>query len=356
MEKENYKNILGRLNANALTVNTGRVLGHNLGAQTLQTDIYVATLSAPETEWAVRVDCIEAPFAPDYDAKEYGNPALNAMGIFELMEMLEAFGVPKSIQADYKAQPLADRSFIVAGCGTGREVIALSSLGAKVTGFDATKSYAELTRSKITDLARLGYSPEVTIYQALAERFPYSGYQADGITSLFGVINHVKPWEQTLNAMSSGLKNDGVLVIEKYGPNDALIFNELRNGLPYQPSILQRRTEGGILLGENATDVLPAVFPDDNEFSAALEQAGFTITRKRGYLGLAALYPKDPTAENLTAFKARIRQLDTDAANFIARFEKPNDLLYAAMLKDRMPGRQKNLNNFAYALYVCKKM
>lgn len=357
MGKENFKDILGRLSANALTVNTGRVIGRNLEAQTLDTDTDIVTLSAPDTRWAVRVDGIEAPFAPDYDTEEYGNFALNAMGIFELMEMLEAFGVPKSKQIDYRAQPLADKSFIVTGCGTGREVVALSALGAKVTGFDATKTYAGLTRSKITDLERLGYSPEVTLYQALAERFPYSEYQADGITSLFGVINHVELWEQTLKNMNSGLKDDGILVIEKYGPNKALIFNELRNGLPYQPSILQRRTEGGILLGENATDVLPAVFPNDSEFSQALSDAGFRIARRQGFLRLAALYPKDPSKENIRLFMEKIESLDPKAFRFISQFTKPSDLLYAAMLYDRMFLRQNpdTIDEFAYSLYVCEK-
>ncbi len=357
-----YKELFRNLNQGAFPVCTGQLVGIPIDGNQLvdKVPFEIQTLSQPKDEWAQTVDGIETPFAPVYNSEEYlANPALTAMGQFELMEMLRAYGVPRKLQTDYQAQFLSNKRFIVAGCGPGREVVALSALGAQVDAFDATKQYVEITAQQVQKAGnQLQRKLSINLYQALAEEFPYSRFPAiDGISCLFGVINHVQKWEKTLKLMSAGFKQNGVLVIEKYGPNSALIFREVEKGLPFRPSILQRRDPkgGGILLGDSE-EVLPAVFPTDAEFSQILNGAGFEIQKRIGYLRLAALYPKTPSEENLKMFITWINQIDPKAGQFIGRFSSPVDILYAAMLVDQKSIKQVNPDDYAYMMYVCKKI
>ncbi|MFA6017528.1 MAG: class I SAM-dependent methyltransferase [Patescibacteria group bacterium] len=345
----------------AFGINTGVLKGivpNQSGNQ-----IKVNVLKQPSKSWAEKVDNIEAPFVEIYDEDEYGkNNALTLMGLFELKLMLNAFGVRSAKQTEYQFKPLENREYFVAGTGTGREVINLAALGGNVIGIDATKGYVDLTALKLEKVASaLGPTPDIKLFQCPAEDYPYISNSFDGISSLFGVVNHIQDWKGQLKKFGQALKSDGKLVIEKYGSNDALVFKLRKNGqLKYSPSILQRRDPKGqgILLGDSE-EILPANFPSDRQFKNQLTDSGFEIQKKVGFLRIAALFPKVPTAENLIIFLELVSQTDTQAYDFLYQFKTPEELLFAAFMYDLQSQQRKNnpvnIEDFAYVLYVGRK-
>lgn len=355
------RRIASNIGETALGINTGKlkdIFPNQSGNQ-----IKVNVLKQPSKNWAEKVDSIEAPFVEIYDEDEYGkNDALTLMGLFELRSMLNAFGVRSAKQAEYQFKPLENRKYFVAGTGTGREVINLAALGGNVIGIDATKGYVDLTALKLEKVAStLGPTQDIELFQCPAEDYPYESFTFDGISSLFGVINHIQDWKGQLRKFGQALKSDGKLVIEKYGSNDALVFKLKKKGqMKYDPSILQRRDPKGkgILLGDSE-EVLPANFPNDRQFRNQLIDSGFEVQKKVGFLRIAALFPKEPTPENLRMFLKLVSQTDTKAYNFIYQFNTAKELLLAAFMYDLQSQQRKNnpvdIEDFAYVLYVGRK-
>lgn len=355
------REISPKLKGVALRVNSGGI-GNSLPGDIIP-KLNPDVLSVPKKTWARTVDDIETPFVAEYDEAEYGrNDALNLMGLYEMRTMLSAFGLPSLEQTNYENRPLAGKSFLVAGTGTGREVINLAALGGDVTGLDATYGYVDLTAKKLNRVASvIDPKTRIKLFQCPAEDFPYTRNSLDGITSLFGVINHIQDWRGQIRKYVSAIKPDGRLVIEKYGSNKALVFELKKKGLlRYDPSILQSRDpEGkGILLGPNEP-VLPASFPTDREFFRELAKNNLDVERRIGFLRIAALFPKDPNPENLLRFMEMVREVDEDAYGFIGRFKTPEELLFASFLYDiRSQKRIANpvpIEDFAYVLYVGRK-
>ena len=345
----------------ALDVNTGKLNGAfpNQAGNLIKVNI----LSQPSKNWATKVDSIESPFVEVYDTDEYGeNKALTLMGLFEMRLMLKAFGIGSTEQTNYQKKPLKDKKYFVAGTGTGREVINLAAFGGDVIGIDATKGYVDLTARKLKSIAsELGPNPNIKLFQCPAEDYPYKFNSLDGISSLFGVINHIQDWKKQLKKFGNALKGDGKLVIEKYGSNDALVFKLRKNGqLKYNPSILQRRDPNGkgILLGDSE-EVLPANFPSDPQFRNQLTDSGFEVQKKVGFLRIAALFPKEATPENLTKFLELVSQTDMSAYNFLYQFKTADELLLGSFVYDLQSQRRKqnkvNIEDFAYVLYVGRK-
>ncbi|MEK7597383.1 MAG: class I SAM-dependent methyltransferase [Patescibacteria group bacterium] len=345
----------------AFDVNTGKLKGVLPNQSGYQIEVNI--LNRPSKSWAMKVDSIESPFVEIYDEDEYGkNSALTLMGLFEMRSMLKAFGIGPTEQIDYQKKPLKNRDYLVAGTGTGREVINLAALGAKVVGIDATKGYVDLTANKLKKVASvLGPNPDIELYQCPAEDYPYEPSSFDGISSLFGVINHIQDWKGQLEKFAGALKGNGKLVIEKYGANDALVFKLRKNGqMRYNPSILQRRDPKGrgILLGDSE-EVLPANFPNDRQFINQLADSGFEVQKKVGFLRIAALFPKEPIPENLTKFLRLVCQTDINAYNFLYQFKTADELLLGSFIYDLQSQRRKknrvNIEDFAYVLYVGRK-
>lgn len=355
--RKSISEISPRLGIVADRVNRGKILS-SLPANRLLLDTKV--LKIPNQEWSKKVDSIETPFVDEYDDEEYGkNPALNLMGLFEMKSMLKAFGLSSKQQTEYDFKPFFGRNFFVAGTGTGREVINLIALGANVTGIDATKGYVDLTAQK---LKTVSFLPEqkIELFQSPAEDYPYINNSFDGITSLFGVINHIQNWKKQIEKYALALKGNGRLVIEKYGSNDALVFKLKKKGfLTYSPSILQRRDPKGkgILLGDSE-EILPANFQSDGQFRFQMEKAGFDVEKKVGFLRIAALFPKQSSPENILKFLTLVSQVDKKAYNFIYQFNTPEELLLASFMYDLQSQRKKNsvnIEDFAYVLYVGRK-
>lgn len=358
---QSIKNISPGLTAVALRVNSGTIMGAEPSPN--GNSLKPVTISLPKKDWAVKVDSIESPFVQEYDEAEYQqNAALNLMGLYEMKTMLKAFGLPSTQQTDYLGKPLYGKSFLVAGTGTGREVINLAALGGSVIGIDATKGYVDFTADKLKKVSSvLGPNPDIKLFQCPAENYPYEWNTLDGVSSLFGVINHIENWKRQIEKYAQALKPDGKLAIEKYGSNTALVFKLRKQGnLDYQPSILQRRDPKGkgILLGDSE-EVLPANFPNDWKFRFVMESNGFEIQKRIGFLRIAALFPKDPTIENINRFLKIVSQVDQEAINFLNQFNSPDELLLGSFMYDLQSQKRKinrtKIEDFAYVLYVGRK-
>ncbi len=276
------------------------------------------------------------------------------MGLMELRFMLRKFGVSSSAQSDFTSQPLAGKKFLDVGVGPGRGPVWLSALGGQVTGFDATDKYVEIANSKIEAAQDYLKSPlDVNLIQCPAERFAFPNNYYDGVISLFGVLNHVENWQRTINNIAKSLKGDGQFIFSIYGTNNALVFRLMKEGkLPYEPSILQRRTEGGILLG-NSTQVLPANFPDTYQISKVARSGRLKIDKSFGYLRIAALFPKVPTQENLLKFFDVVKSVDKKAFDFISRQITSENILLSAVIYDGMS--KSPITDYAYIMFSTRK-
>lgn len=352
------------IQSTALRVSTGKILNGESLVNMKSPPINIPVLFTPKTRWAKKVDEIETPFADIYDEDEYKeNQALSLMGFFEMRGMLKAFGLPTTAQTDYAREPFTNMKFFVAGCGTGREVINLAALGASVIGVDATKRYAEITAEKAERTSQILNKPlNVSLFQCPVENYPFQKDEFDGITSLFGVINHIQNWKLALSLLSQALKQEGKLVIEKYGSNDALVFKLACKGkLPYKPSILQKRDRWGrgIILGESKI-VLPASFPNDDQFQKTLSNYQFDVQQRVGFLRIAALYPQVPSEQNIASFMKIVQQVDPDAWKFINQFNKPQEKLFAAfeydLISQRRSEKPTSIEDYAYVWYKAKKL
>jgi|GEM_PF-5377121 len=341
-----------QLNLTALQANTGLLFGNGQNG-----DIQFQTLASPDSEWSQRVDAIEAPFASDYDVEEYEqNQALTIMGGYEMMSVLASYGVPispfgieKQITQLTVEQPLKGKRFLDIGCGPGRFVIALAALGARVDAFDATAEYVQITGGKIRATEKtLGRTCDVNLYQCPAERFDYGQKKYDGITSMFGVLNHVQGGMKLLPKIAQSIKPGGAFNISMYGPNSALVFDLAEDGKinGYKPSILQKRAEGGIILGDS-DEVLPASFPTPVDIGYAIGASGLKINSTTGMLRVAALFPRDPDLYNNLAFLEQLERVEPEATKQLSPFvQDPNKLLLKSFLYDLR--NQEKINDFAY--------
>lgn len=339
----------------AMRASTGKLMGNYKQSGVLFEAPKVEVLSVPTTPWSSTVDSVESEFAPEYDSAEYeAYPVLAMMGLFELRNSLSAFGVPVRKQNNYNEAPLRNKKILVIGTGPGREVIALSALGANVTGFDATKEYVDITAKKVETASNLlGINLPVSLFQSPAESFPYEPGISDGAISLFGVLNHVEDWEETIDQISRALKPGGKFVFSMYGTNDALVFLEMKKNPLLKPSVIQRRVAGGLLLGEDSGKVLPAKFPTPGAIRKAIVYSGFSLEQEKGYLRIAALFPEVPTPENIEEYMKLIEKIDIKAFSYISKYKKPDEVLLAAVLYDKR--NQDKIDEFAYVSYIAKK-
>ena len=356
---ETQQNRYQQLANYALLGNTGMYFGSpiNGGSQ-------YKTIALPSSPWSQQVDAIEYPFASDYDQEEYGeNAALSRMGAYEMTRILKSYGVelspfniPNQISTLVTEKPLQGKRFLDIGCGPGRFPIALGALGAQVNAFDATASYLDITGRKIaTTENALRQKLDVNLSQCPAEEYDYGLGQYDGISCMFGVLNHVELGLALLPNIIAGLKPNGVFNLSMYGPNNALVFEQTQNGAlkDYQPSILQKRAEGGILLGDS-TEVLPASFPYPNEIMQAVSESGLKIIDTKGLLRIASLFPREPNNESIEFFFDLLDKVDPDAANKLHRYARdPVQLLLRSFQYDIK--NQENLNDFAYLLVQSTK-
>jgi 2-polyprenyl-3-methyl-5-hydroxy-6-metoxy-1,4-benzoquinol methylase len=88
--------------------------------------------------------------------------------------------------------PLAGRTILDVGTGTGRAAIALALKGAVVTGVDASEEMLAVARRRAADA-----SASVTFDRADAHRLPYQDRSFDSVTCL-RVLMHTPGWRESL--------------------------------------------------------------------------------------------------------------------------------------------------------------
>jgi 2-polyprenyl-3-methyl-5-hydroxy-6-metoxy-1,4-benzoquinol methylase len=88
--------------------------------------------------------------------------------------------------------PLAGRTILDVGTGTGRAAIALALKGAVVTGVDASEEMLAVARRRATEAGAT-----VTFARADAHRLPYQDRSFDSVTCL-RVLMHTPGWRESL--------------------------------------------------------------------------------------------------------------------------------------------------------------
>lgn len=304
----------------------------------------------PTTGWQTKVLEIEEPFAPLYDEEEFGNPPLALMAEDDITLMEEAFAPLAN------SESLSGRSFFVAGTGTGREVVALAKRDAQVKGIDIAPSYVGQTARKVAQLDN-GAATRVLLQVAPLDDYTFGDEKYDGITSLFGVLNHVEQWDESIAKCSDALRPGGRLVVSMYGTNNATVYRLRANGeMQYRPSLVQSRVPGGIRLGEGE-EVLPAVFPPSADICYAIEQAGMRVTRVKGFLDLAACFPKDPTPENLERYFELIAGIDPALVSSLRGDSDPDSILRSVYARDGALSENPDaIGQYAYVGFVAEKV
>lgn len=296
------------------------------------------------------VEKIEDDFAPIYDEFEWAKPPLQIMREQD-EEMLQAAFAPLR-DADGR---FSDRTFCVAGVGTGREVLYLAASGANIIGIDLANNYLTITKSKLSQLG-LFDSTKIVLQKAPYEDVSFKSSSLDGVTSLFGVLNHVDDWQRAIQNTFSALKPGGIFVASMYGPNCARVFQlQTEEKLSYRPALVQKRALGGLRLGDEEA-ILPARFPAPDDIETELSNAGFEVLEMRGFLNITALYPDDPTEENIQKFKDAVESLEPELGLELRGLDKKEDILGRVRAFDEgITLNRSRLSEFAYVGFVAKK-
>ncbi len=299
------------------------------------------------SDWQRATQEIESDFAPDYDRVEWEeNSALNVMREEDEAFLLDSI---KSV-----GRNLSSLKTLVAGTGTGRELTLLAQYGMCIDGVDLALPYLEITSQKLARLA-MDDPSKIRLINSPIEGFlkdaPSNSY--DCVSCLFSVINLLEDWRGALREFSRVLKPGGLLVLSAYGSASARVYQALDKGsLGYAPSILIRRTPEGLALGEGG-QVLNAQFPEPRELSNELRSSGLSLVKRRGFLDLLSLLPKDPC--DLPRFVEVLQDIDPDLARQVSG--KTYASAMASILADDQTRAftPETINNFAYVGYAAYK-
>jgi len=118
--------------------------------------------------------------AESFDALRFGGP-IGALVARSQEQIITAF-----------LSPLAGRTLLDVGTGTGRAAIALALKGAIVTGVDASEEMLAVARRRAADLRAT-----VTFDRADAHRLSYPDQSFDSVTCL-RVLMHTPGWRESL--------------------------------------------------------------------------------------------------------------------------------------------------------------
>lgn len=125
-------------------------------------------------------------------------------------------------------KPVRDRMPDIGGrhvlhlaCGAGRETAALMSLGALVTGVDATKETVVAARKRLPDAALVTASPEALPHELRRGRF-------DVVYSSWGALADVTDLHGWAGGIAAALKHGGILFLYDEHPVAACLDQMLR--------------------------------------------------------------------------------------------------------------------------------
>jgi SAM-dependent methyltransferase len=107
--------------------------------------------------------------------------------------------------------PLVGRSVLDVGCGSGWYAEHLVQAGAKVTAFDLTHRFVELTRRRV--------GPGADVLQAdLAEPLDFAADSAFDLVLCPLVLHYVRDWRPVLEELRRVLRPGGILVFSTHHP------------------------------------------------------------------------------------------------------------------------------------------
>ena len=341
--------------ANSVALATGaRWMGGEVYRQ-----VAVRQLAVPGDAWARQVDAIEQAFAPLYDTEEYANAGLQMLNAAEFTMLASAVGQPSPLNEAgspaVQTQPNNPPRWLDIGCGTGRIALYAAQI-ARLTAVDQTAGYVQATAQKLQRVPQLAAPPQLVV--APVERLLASEttQKYNIATAMFGVLNHCQDWQNVVGGVAKALQPGGTFALSMYGSPEAAVYQELARGMAYQPAILTRRTAGGLLLGEGAGQVLPAQFPYPAEITDVLALSGLAPTQLVPFLGVTALYPRQPSQGNRAEYLKTIqRRYGSDIAATLRAYNgDAAQLLVASLYADYQLGSDR-VNEAAYVGVAARK-
>jgi predicted TPR repeat methyltransferase len=112
--------------------------------------------------------------------------------------------LPKPVRE--RLPDIAGRNVLHLACGAGRETAALMSLGALVTGVDASEETIVAARKRLPDAALVTASPEALPVELRRKRF-------DVVYSSWGALAELRDLEGWADGIAAALKKGGILFL-----------------------------------------------------------------------------------------------------------------------------------------------
>jgi predicted TPR repeat methyltransferase len=127
--------------------------------------------------------------------------------------------LPKPVRE--RLPDIAGRHVLHLACGAGRETAALMSLGALVTGVDASEETVIAARKRLPDAALVTASPEALPHELRRGRF-------DVVYSSWGALAEVGDLDGWSAGIAAALKHSGILFLYDEHPVAACLDQMLR--------------------------------------------------------------------------------------------------------------------------------
>ena len=167
------------------------------------------------------------------------------------------------VEAAFGEEPLAGRSVLDVGCGTGEVTAWLRGRGAEVTGLDASERMCELAAVRVPE-ARF-------IWHDLAQGLPFGSGTFDGVLAL-GCVEYVEDVEGACAELVRVTRPGGTVLYVVELCEEGLCGGEAREFVLYESWRRYRRTfaeveaQARLLLAEVRVERVPAyVFDDTGE-------------------------------------------------------------------------------------------
>lgn len=183
--------------------------------------------------------------AESFDTLRFGGPIGQHLAACQAAILREAF------------EPLADRSILDVGTGTGRAAVELAQAGARVRGVDASAEMLAVARARARDA---GVS--IALGQADAHHLPFGDRSVDGAVSL-RVLMHAVDWRRCVGELCRAARWRVVVDFPS-----ALSFAALESGARHAAGGLGRPVEAYRVMREA-------------EVAAAFAAAGYRVVLVR---------------------------------------------------------------------------
>lgn len=150
--------------------------------------------------------------------------------------------------------PREDEHILDVGCGTGDLAYKIHTLGAKVTGIDASANMIEQAQQKY---------PEVQFAVHDATALDY--YEEFDAVFSNAALHWIKPQKQALHGIYQSLKQGGRFVAELGGKGNIQMITD---------EVIRQYNIHGL---EYSIAQFPWYFPSTGEYASLMEEVGFTV-------------------------------------------------------------------------------